>query len=326
MAYSAQIVHRARRRLESMKADHESVYRKRLQNVYAKLPRVRQIDMELRRSMVLATQAAFAGGNQEALGLAKKANLALQEERSGLIREAFGDDYLNEGPLCRQCGGLGYVGSQMCQCLHQLCRQEQRKELALFACGEVSFEDFRLEYYPDRPFPGSQISIRDIMQKTYADCRRYAEGFGPGSGNLLFSGDTGLGKTFLSACIAGEVAHKGYFVKYESAVHLFEKLEKAKFSGDEAAAAEAAEYTNCDLLIIDDLGTEMGGQFVTAALYTLINDRLLSGSATIISTNLTAEEMGKRYSPQILSRLRGSYKRVAFVGDDIRIAKKWGDV
>ena len=134
-----------------------------------------------------------------------------------------------------------------------------------------------------------------------------------------------MGKTFLSACIAGEVAQKGYFVKYESAVHLFEKLERAKFSADEAAAAEAAEYTGCDLLIIDDLGTEMGGQFITAALYTLINDRLLSGKATIISTNLTAEEMGKRYSPQILSRLRGSYKRVAFVGDDIRIAKKWSD-
>ena len=129
----------------------------------------------------------------------------------------------------------------------------------------------------------------------------------------------------MSACIASEVAQKGYFVKYESAVHLFEKLERAKFSADEAAAAEAAEYTGCDLLIIDDLGTEMGGQFITAALYTLINDRLLSGKATIISTNLTAEEMGKRYSPQILSRLRGSYKRVAFVGDDIRIARKWSD-
>ena len=164
------------------------------------------------------------------------------------------------------------------------------------------------------------------MQKTYQDCRTYAEAFDANSPSLLFSGDTGLGKTFLSACIARAVADQGYSVVYESAVHLFEKMEKAKFSGDEAAAKETEKYTACDLLIVDDLGTEMGGQFVTTALYTLINDRILSGKPTIISTNLTKEDMDKRYSTQILSRLRGNYKRVPFVGDDIRILKNRGAV
>ncbi len=323
MAYNSEVVRRARQRLESAKADKESVRRQRLQTVYTQLPRVREIDIELRKSMVLATQAIFAGGEDahEAMKAAKAANLALQQERKALISGEFGENYLDEAPICSRCGGVGYVGSQMCSCLQELCRQEQKKELTLLTCGDGSFDDFRLDYYPDTPIPGGSVTVRAIMQKTYQDCRAYAEQFGTHSQNLLFSGDTGLGKTFLSACIARTVADKGYSVVYESAVHLFEKMEKARFSADEEASRQAQAYIECDLLIIDDLGTEIAGQFVTTTLYTLINDRLLSGKATIISTNLTAEDMSKRYSPQILSRLRGSYKRVAFVGDDIRILK-----
>ena len=328
MAYDAQVVRRARQRLESAKADKESENRQKLQMIYEKLPRVRQIDMELRKSMVLATQAVFSGGDgaQAAMEEVKKANLALQAERKSLIDTGFGENFLDESPVCNRCGGVGYVGTQMCSCLQELCRQEQKKELSLLSCGEHDFSDFRLEYYPDRAISGGKVTLRAIMQKTYQDCRTYAEAFDTNSPSLLFSGDTGLGKTFLSACIARAVADQGYSVVYESAVHLFEKMEKAKFSGDEAAAKETEKYTACDLLIVDDLGTEMGGQFVTMALYTLINDRILSGKPTIISTNLTKEDMDKRYSTQILSRLRGNYKRVPFVGDDIRILKNRGAV
>lgn len=326
MAYDAEVVRRARQRLESAKADKESESRQKLQLIYEKLPRVRQIDMELRKSMVLATQAVFSGseGAQEAMEEVKKANLALQAERLNLIESVFGKNYLDESPVCGRCGGVGYVGTQMCACLQELCRQEQKKELTLLSCGEHDFSDFRLDYYPDRAIPGGKVTLRAIMQKTFKDCCAYAADFDTSSPSLLFSGDTGLGKTFLSACIARAVADKGYSVVYESAVHLFEKMEKAKFSSDEAAFKEAEKYTACDLLIVDDLGTEMGGQFVTTALYTLINDRILSGKPTIISTNLTKDEMDKRYSSQILSRLRGNYKRMTFVGDDIRILKNWG--
>ena len=249
----------------------------------------------------------------------KAANLALQQERKQLIEEHFGKDYLDDGPICNRCGGVGYVGSQMCSCLQELCREEQKKELTLLSCGEVDFADFRLDVYPDRPLSGSNITVRMVMERTYQDCRTYAEEFGPDSQNLLFSGDTGLGKTFLSACIARTVADKGYSVVYESAVHLFEKMERAKFAADEEAYWQSQAYSECDLLIVDDLGTEIPGQFVTTTLYTLINDRMLRGKAMIISTNLTAEEMNIRYSPQIMSRLRGSFRRVAFLGDDIRI-------
>jgi DNA replication protein DnaC len=162
------------------------------------------------------------------------------------------------------------------------------------------------------------------MEKTLNTCRRYAINFSEKSPNLLFSGDTGLGKTFLSACIARTVADSGYSVVYESASHLFNKMEMAKFHADETARAECGKYTACDLLIVDDLGTEMPGQFVTSVLYSLINDRLNAEMPTIISTNLTVEDLTRRYSPQIVSRLRGNYIRVPFLGEDIRVKKNWG--
>lgn len=326
MGYSAEVVRRARQRLDSAKNEKESLYLNRLQKVYAQLPQVRQIDRELRHSMIQAAQAVFSGeeGAQAALEETKKANQLLQKERQALINQAFGADYLDDSPVCPHCDGMGYVGVTMCSCLRELCRQEQKKELTLLKCGQADFDDFKLDYYPDRVLSGSNVNIRAIMHKTFQDCKTYAESFSGTSPNLLFSGDTGLGKTFLSACIAKTVTDKGYSVVYESAVHLFEKLEKAKFSDDEAAYQECARYNECDLLIVDDLGTEMGGQFVTTALYTLVNDRILSGKPTIISTNLTAEDMEKKYSPQILSRLRGNFRRAAFVGDDIRILKNRG--
>ena len=141
---------------------------------------------------------------------------------------------------------------------------------------------------------------------------------------MLFVGGTGLGKTFLSVCIARVVADRGYGVAYETAAHLFAKLEQAKFSPNEENRREAARLLDCDLLIVDDLGTEMPGQFVTAALYSLLNDRMLAKKPLVISTNLNVDEMGRRYSPQIASRLYGGFTNFVFVGEDIRVLKNRG--
>ena len=326
MGYSAEVVRRARERLAEAREDRESENRQHQAEAYAKVPRIREIDMELRRTMALAAQAAFLqGGDSRAeMDKIREANLRLQRERARLAAEYFEEGYLDDSPLCDRCGGSGYLGTQMCECLAELCRQEQKKEISILSGGKEHFAQFRLDYYPDRIDPTLGVNIRSVMEKTFQSCKRYALTFSEKSGNLLFSGDTGLGKTFLSACIARTVADRGYSVVYESAGHLFAKLERAKFGGDEAAREETKKYGECDLLIVDDLGTEMPGQFVTAALYNLINDRLLSGRATIISTNLNTEDMTRRYSPQIASRLRGSFTRVAFLGDDIRVKKNWG--
>ena len=325
MAYSTEVVRRARERLAQARDDRQRENREHLALAYQQQPRLKEIDKALRMTMTKAARAVFAGGDAEALmNQAKEENLELQREREWIIEEQFEPGFLDETPICPVCSGTGYVGSTMCDCLAELCRQEQKKELTFLSAGRESFDQFRLDYYSDKPDPRLGFSPRSVMEKTYADCRRYAFGFHPKAGNLLFSGNTGLGKTFLSACIARAVADQGYSVVYESAGHLFAALEKARFEANDENRRAAAKYTECDLLIVDDLGTELPGQFVTAALYSLINDRLLENKPTIISTNLNVDELARRYNPQIASRLRGSYKRVAFVGDDIRLLRNKG--
>ena len=326
MAYSNEIVRKARAELASRKADHESLTLARLHTAYAKVPRIREIDILLRKSMAIAMQTAFQKGTdaQAAMEEVKQANLALQAEKQQLIAENFEPGWLDETPICPKCGGSGYIGTFMCSCLRDLCRQEQEKEIALLADEGQHFGAFRLDYYPDRPDPKTGISPRAIMARGLDICREYAQNFSPASGNLLFNGGTGLGKTFLSACIAREVAAKGCSVAYETASHLFSKLEKHRFHPDEETAMDMKRLNECDLLIIDDLGTELPGQFVTAALYTLVNDRLLAGKPMVVSTNLNLVEVGQRYSPQIRSRLEGSFQLLPFVGQDIRVRKNRG--
>ena len=326
MGYSAEVIRRARARLAEAKADRESENQQHLHEAYEKVPRLKEIDKQLRITMVMAAQAAFASGGDfnSAMEQVREKNLALQQERKMLLACYFEDGFLDDSPICDHCGGSGYVGSNMCECLRELCRQEQKQELTFLNVGRESFDQFRLDYYPDRIDPKCNVNIRTVMEKTFQTCRKYAMTFTERSGNLLFSGDTGLGKTFLSACIARTVADRGFSVVYESAGHLFSKMERAKFENDSEAREEAKKYYACDLLIVDDLGTEMPSQFVTAALYSLINDRLLAGKAMVISTNLNNEDLTRRYNSQILSRLRGSFTRVAFLGDDIRVKKNWG--
>ncbi len=326
MAYSVEVVKRARARLAQAKEDRESENRQHLAEAYRKVPRIREIDMQLRRTMAQAAQAAFLQGSdgRELLEKARLENMDLQQERAILAREHFEEGFLDESPICDNCGGSGYVGTAMCECLRELCRQEQKKEISILSGGKEAFSQFRLEYYPDRIDPKYGASPRTIMDRNFQYIRRYALTFSPVSENLLFVGGTGLGKTFLSACVARAVADRGYSVVYETANHLFSKLEQAKFNPSEESRREAEKLIACDLLIVDDLGTEMPGQFVTAALYSLLNDRLRADKPMVISTNLNVEEMSRRYSPQIASRLHGDFQRLTFVGEDIRILKNRG--
>ena len=328
MAYSKEVVRRARRRLEEAKAARESENRRHLQEAYEQIPRLKEIDLLLRRTMALAAQMVFTSGGdaRAAMEQVKEANLALQQERKRIVETHFEMGFLDESPICTKCGGSGYIGSTMCDCLKELCRQEQKQELALLACGEERFENFRLDYYSDKVDGKYGYSPRSIMERCLQVCRKYAYDFGSGSGNLMFYGGTGLGKTFLSACIATVVAERGYSVAYESAQHLFSKLEKDRFNPDERSREEAERLNGCDFLIIDDLGTELPGNFVTAALYNLVNDRILAGKPMLISTNLTADEISRRYSPQIASRLQGNFRRLIFVGEDIRVKKNRGEL
>lgn len=321
MAYSEAVLRRARARLAQAKAEREQENTRHLMDAYARFPRLREIDRQLSATVAQAVAASFRRGEDPtaAIEALKAQNLALQEERAWLI-SGLEEGYLDDGPICPKCGGSGYVGAQMCECLRELCRQEQKKELtSLLSTGSARFENFHLDVYPDTYSEEYGCSPRQMMRLILNRCQRYSNSFSPDSGSMLFTGGPGLGKTFLSACIARAVADRGFSVVYDTAIRMFGEFEDAKF-GDrsEEASARTEKYLLADLLIIDDLGSEMTTQFTMSALYTVVNTRLMEGRATIISTNLTREQLSSRYSPAICSRILGMYQFMQFLGDDLR--------
>ena len=324
MAYSEQVLRRARARLEQARFERERENEEHHRLAYERYPRLAEIDRALRHSMIQLTSVALRRNNDASIKEIRDRNLALQREREWILEAGdFEEGYLDDAPVCAKCGGTGYCGSQMCSCLRELCRQEQKKELtSLLGSGRETFENFRLDVYPDTFDPRLGTSPRKLMRSNLDVCKRFARTFDHGSGSLLFTGATGLGKTMLSACIARQVADQGYSVVYETAIRLFSDFEAEKFGADsEENRGLTRKYLQCDLLIIDDLGTEMTTQFTVSALYHIVNTRMMDGNSTIISTNLQPEAIERRYSPQIASRIEGTYQLIKFVGNDIRRAE-----
>ena len=327
MPYSKEILSRARARLAQARQEQQDTYEAHLQEAYVRYPRLREIDRALQNTMAQVVAASFRSGEDptEAIAAIKEQNLALQQEREWILDASDLDpDFLDDSPICAKCGGTGYIGSTMCDCLRELCRSEQKKELSsLIGSGRERFSAFRLVYYPDRIDPRWNVSPRALMTKNLNRCKNYASGFSTQSPSLLFSGNPGLGKTFLSGCIARSVADRGFSVVYDTAIQLIADYEADKF-GDrtEESRQNLKKYTDCDILIVDDLGTEMVTQFSLSALYTVINTRILAGLPMIVSTNLDSAGIHSRYSPQIASRLLGTFELVRFLGDDIRLRGK----
>ena len=329
MPYDGKLLAQARAELEQRRADNRAEERRRLESVYARAPEIEQMDRRLRRQMseLVRLTLSHAPDLQARLEALKHDNLELQAERAErLTALGLPINYLDEIVTCPICRDSGNDGGRPCRCLKELYNRALTKELSrLLLRGDESFERFDLSLYDDQPLPGSGVAPREAMALVYQSCKKFADSFPDVRANLLFQGGTGLGKTYLSACIARSVADRGYSVCYDSAASALEAFETQKFSRDpeqaEAAAARVRRMLDCDLMILDDLGTEMNSSVTVSALYTLINDRLTAGKKTVISTNCTDEELQRRYTPAILSRLKGEFLRLPFVGRDIRLRK-----
>ena len=331
MPYDANVLRRASQRLEDQSRQRrERTDRLRLE-AYEREPRLEQLDRRLRGTMAGLVAAALRQGGDPvaAVQSVRRENQELQQERAVLLGGlGLPEDALDDRPACPLCRDTGWQGAKMCRCLKQLCAQEQIRELSkLLNLGEQSFDTFRIDYYSQSIYPGQGISPRENMEQNFNICWNYATKFGRVAiKNLLLSGAPGLGKTFLSACIARTVSENGFSVVYDTAGNIFAQFEARKFLRDSPdgldARDETRRYLNCDLLILDDLGSELTTQFTQSALYELVNTRLVAGRHTVISSNLTIPEMAQRYAPQITSRLDGEYHVLHFFGDDIRLVRK----
>lgn len=326
MSYDAAVLRRAAARLEEERRQREQTLAQRRAEVELRVPRVAEIDAKLRRTLLNVAQATFRGGDPtEAINALRDENLALQAERERLLAAAgYPADVLEDKPACAKCSDKGWVGANMCDCLKVLCAQEQIKELSkLLDLGEQSFRNFRLDYYSTEIDPAWGKSPRENMTLILDVCRNYANKFGKFYfDNLFLCGKPGLGKTFLSACIARVVSENGFSVVYDTVSNVFGAFETQRFSrDDEDAREETNRYLNCDLLILDDLGSELTTSMTQATLYTLLNTRLVAGRRTVISSNLSMDDIHRRYTPQIASRLEGEFRVLPFFGEDIRLKR-----
>ena len=289
-------------------------YNMLLNSAYTSNPRLSEIDREHAAVGANLVNAALSGGNS--LGDLKKHSAALTLEKKLILEKTVVKE---PTPHCSLCGDTGYVGGKICDCVKRKAAEIMLSELSVEMPIESSrFDNFNLNYYKDED--GKNGNPRRRMTAILKVCREYVIGFDlKKSKNLLFMGDAGLGKTHLTLAIVSGLIEKGFVPVYGSAENLFAKIEKEKFAGENRGTYES--MTNCDLLVIDDLGAEMATAFTKSALYNLVNTRLLSGRPTIINTNLTMKEIETRYTARISSGLIGSFDAYKFIGDDIRQQK-----
>ena len=324
MAYDGRILRRAIARFEEDRQEREDRFQQRREGIFLRQPRLRQIDAELHATAGRIITSALRRGTDPlpALEVLRDENLSLQAEKRALLEKmGLPQDCLEEKPACPLCGDTGYRGGELCRCLRGYYAREQRKELSrMLDLAGQSFDTFSLDWYSDQYDPKYGGSPRKNMEHVYDTCVDYARQFGRKPANLLLYGDPGLGKTFLSAAIAREVSDKDFSVVYDTAGSIFQRFEARKFgrdSGDEAES-QVDRVLACDLLILDDLGTEMTTAFVQSALYQIVNTRLIERRSTVISSNFSPDSLAQRYSPQLASRIQGEYQILPFFGQDIR--------
>lgn len=333
MNHDGRLLARAREALEDERRENQAEQQRRTDRIYRQIPEIESIDRRMRSQMselvrLTLSKPADLTGRLQAL---REENLDLQMRKAELLHAGgYPVEYLDEIVSCRLCNDTGIRDGVLCACMERRYNRELTRELSgLLREGDECFQRFDLSLYPDTPEESSGVSPRSAMAIVYNACRSFAESFPdvpPNMTNLLLRGSSGLGKTFLSACIARTVAEKGYSVCYDTAVSALEAFEKQKFSRipeeAEAAALRVDRMLSCDLMILDDLGTEMATPAAISALYTLINTRMSRSLPMVISTNYTDEELQRRYTPQITSRLFGEFLELPFYGTDIRLLKR----
>lgn len=323
MSYSKSTLSKAAQILESRKSKAQRIQMARNLEITEKIPMISKYEAQLSETGLAVVKAIGMGSDaKEYIDQLSQLNLSVQESIKKLLKEnGYPENYLETPYTCSKCGDNGFVGGYVCECRKDLLKEIAKKELASVSQSDkCSFDNFALDFYREPVDSELGISPRKRMNDILEYCKCYADDFDTESESLYMHGSTGLGKTHLSLAIANVVAEKGYNVIYDTAQNILSSLEREKFSYSNNGEREK-EILDCDLLIIDDLGSEFSTQFTVAAVYNIVNTRINRSKPVIISTNLTGNELEAKYSQRVTSRIIGNYVSLRFVGDDIRQLK-----
>ncbi|MFR3835018.1 MAG: ATP-binding protein [Eubacterium sp.] len=300
---------------------------KRLKEVYEKVPAIKECDLKISSLAVNAARSALNGDTSLKDNLKENIAQVSNQKRALLLANGFSGDYLEPIYDCPICEDTGFVNGQPCQCL--------QKEVikSLYTTKELNdilqkenFNTFDFSLYSNDFIDDTTgLAALDNIKEVVTFCKGFVDKFDNIDNNsILFYGRAGSGKTFLINCIANELINKSYTVLYLSAVSFFDLLSKVTFNKGESAAIGQItkhELLQCDVLIVDDLGSEMANSFTVSALFDCLNYRLIHHKSTIISTNYSMTELNELYTDRIFSRILGNYNTFKIFGDDIRTKK-----
>ena len=298
----------------------------RRKEIYARLPVVKQLEAEIAERSVACAKKLLEG-DKGVLDRLKEDLRDLREQKALIIRAAgYPDDYLELHYRCPDCRDTGLVDGRKCHCFLQaqmkLLHAQSNLEDVL---ERENFKALSYEYYDDTEIlPQLGITNAAYMRRVVAGCKEFVRVFDKKHDNLLFTGSTGVGKTFLTNCIARELMDDFHSVIYLTASDLFDVFSRNKFDYDNAEDMKDMYrfILDCDLLIIDDLGTELNNSFTSSQLFYCINERMNMSRSTIISTNLTLARLRDSYTDRVTSRIMSGYKIIPLYGGDIRLLKK----
>ncbi len=296
----------------------------RIAQAYAAQPLLKKLSDDIASCSVAAARQSIDGDTQALDQLHRKLHTCRQQRSAMLCELGYPSDYLEPVYDCPDCRDTGYIGSEKCHCFRQAIINTVYSQSNIRAILErENFDSFSYAYYSDQDKnPATGLTSLETARRAVAECRHFIDTFDEKPKNLFFYGDTGVGKTFLSNCVAKELLDAGKSVIYFTAFQLFDILSKGIFEKDADAIAAHQNIFDCDLLIIDDLGTELTNSFTVSQLFLCVNERILRCRSTIISTNLNMGQVADLYSERTLSRISSNYSVIKLFGDDIRIRKR----
>ena len=321
MPFPKEVYTQASEIIQQRRTQAENDCSRRRGEIFRAVPEIARLEREISNvGLKVSRMVLGAGKNAPALIMQlKQQNLNIQQKIASLLVEnGYPENSLKPHYHCTICEDTGFNGPYRCECYNQLLTQ-----IALEKLSEVSpisthgFDDFSLAYYPTE-LSSTGINARENMQKIFRACKKYAEDFSLQSPGLLFIGSTGLGKTHLSLAIAKEVTKKGFGVLYVTAQSLLSAIEKEHFQREKRLTDTLDLASSCDFLILDDLGTEFQTQFTQTMVYNLLNTRIMKKLPFIVSTNLELQDIEKKYTQRVVSRLLDSCRVCRFYGNDIR--------